>query len=330
MKIYHVETQEDYDALMVELEKKDAKWVSGEKATDIEVWYVRKKLTCILLEDNIIDYDRVDFCKKDYPNIPIQTYKAHPIENHDGVDVNRSDNMKIYHVGTQEDYDALMTELEGKGVLWNSGLKPTSSNHWIDRKEDTTVHLEDNKVITCASLGIVAEVYPNTPIQKYKAHPIENHDGMDVNRSDNMKIYHTETQEDYYALMIELEDQGILWYNGKEPTSRNNWRDRKEDTAVYLEDNKVITHASLSLAEDVYPNTPIQTYKAKWGYKAEAYVSMPKKETLNQTISERKNNMYEKKENDIPNKLVEMMEEHIELGLSLLSFLKEATRELTS
>ena len=33
-----------------------------------------------------------------------------------------------------------------------------------------------------------------------------------------MKIYHTETQEDYDALMVELERQGCKWYNGVQMT----------------------------------------------------------------------------------------------------------------
>ena len=36
MKIYHVETQEAYDALMVELEEKGYKWMGGDKLTDFD------------------------------------------------------------------------------------------------------------------------------------------------------------------------------------------------------------------------------------------------------------------------------------------------------
>lgn len=121
-----------------------------------------------------------------------------------------------------------------------------------------------------------------------------------------MKIYHVETQEDYDALMVELEEQGVLWDSGVKPTSLNHWIDYKEDTTVHLEDEKVITYASLGFVEGVYPNTPIQKYKEIKGY------------------NERTDSMYPKQD-DIPNKLLRMMEEHIELGLSLISFLDEAT-----
>ena len=36
MKIYHVETQQDYDALMSELEEKGCKWMGGDKLTDFD------------------------------------------------------------------------------------------------------------------------------------------------------------------------------------------------------------------------------------------------------------------------------------------------------
>jgi len=36
MKIYHVETQEAYDELMIELEEKGYKWLSGNKPTEFD------------------------------------------------------------------------------------------------------------------------------------------------------------------------------------------------------------------------------------------------------------------------------------------------------
>ena len=33
-----------------------------------------------------------------------------------------------------------------------------------------------------------------------------------------MEIYHTETQEDYDALMAKLENRGITWWTGKKAT----------------------------------------------------------------------------------------------------------------
>ena len=75
--------------------------------------------------------------------------------------------MKIYHTETQEDYDALMVELEGKSYIWASGRKPTESKDWVDHKENTGVVIE--KRITRAYIGVLKLEYPNIPITKYKA-----------------------------------------------------------------------------------------------------------------------------------------------------------------
>ncbi|MFC0232726.1 hypothetical protein ACFFIF_01830 [Vagococcus entomophilus] len=46
-------------------------------------------------------------------------------------------------------------------------------------------------------------------------------------------IYRTETQEDYNALMGELERKGYKWVGGEKPTERLSvWEDEKEDTCV--------------------------------------------------------------------------------------------------
>lgn len=76
MKIYHVETQEDYDALMVWLEERGAKWASGKKVTNIKIWHNYKECTCVFLENNIMQFGAIGFFKEEYPHIPIQKYKA--------------------------------------------------------------------------------------------------------------------------------------------------------------------------------------------------------------------------------------------------------------
>lgn len=53
---------------------------------------------------------------------------------------NKEETMKLYHVETQEDYDALMVKLEEEGCLWNySGFKPTAYNMWTSALEDTVI-----------------------------------------------------------------------------------------------------------------------------------------------------------------------------------------------
>ena len=38
MTIYHTETEEDYNSLMVELEKQGHEWLSGHKPTHFRYW----------------------------------------------------------------------------------------------------------------------------------------------------------------------------------------------------------------------------------------------------------------------------------------------------
>ena len=76
--------------------------------------------------------------------------------------------MKIYHTETQEDYDALMIELEAVGCEWFSGRKPTeATTYWKLNSIETCVKI-DKKVIAYNEKGYYAMRYPSTPIIKYK------------------------------------------------------------------------------------------------------------------------------------------------------------------
>lgn len=78
--------------------------------------------------------------------------------------------MQIYHTETQEDYDALMVELEKRGCLWVSGDKPTSpSSRWSKYTKSGFCVCVDGKLISFASKNFYKEYYPDIPIQKYKA-----------------------------------------------------------------------------------------------------------------------------------------------------------------
>lgn len=79
-----------------------------------------------------------------------------------------------------------------------------------------------------------------------------------------MKIYHTETQEDFDALLGKLKNEGYSWFFGEVITSYDSqlWERNKQNTVVYLEGDGV-SYGTLSYAEDNYPDTPIQKYKAK-------------------------------------------------------------------
>ena len=78
-----------------------------------------------------------------------------------------------------------------------------------------------------------------------------------------MKIYHTETQRDFDALMIELEEQGCKWSSRRKPTeATTNWKMNSSETCVKV-DEKVVLYAKKSFYAWEHPNIPITTYKAK-------------------------------------------------------------------
>ena len=77
MKIYHTETQADYDALMVELEGQGCKWFSGRKPTKATTyWKLNSIETCVKIDKKAIAYNEKGYYAMRYPSIPIIKYKA--------------------------------------------------------------------------------------------------------------------------------------------------------------------------------------------------------------------------------------------------------------
>lgn len=79
-----------------------------------------------------------------------------------------------------------------------------------------------------------------------------------------MKIYHTETQEDFDALLGKLKNEGYSWFFGEVITSYDSqlWERNKQNTVVHIEEEGV-SCGSLSYAKYLHPNTPIEKYKVK-------------------------------------------------------------------
>ena len=75
-KVYHVETQEAYDELMIELEEKCCKWKGGEKPTNFHVFKRYGKNTYIYDEYGVIQVSSGDYFKEHYNNEPVIEYKA--------------------------------------------------------------------------------------------------------------------------------------------------------------------------------------------------------------------------------------------------------------
>ena len=162
--------------------------------------------------------------------------------------------MKIYHTETQEDYDALMVELEEQGI------EILEKEYWKNNRHETVVFVHaigpygdsSRTDTTYGSLGWAFKNHPSVPITKYKAKVDE-----------KMKIYHTETQRDFDALMIELEAVGCEWFSGRKPTEATTyWKLNSSETCVKI-DKKVIAYNEKGYYAMGYPNTPITKYKAK-------------------------------------------------------------------
>lgn len=52
-------------------------------------------------------------------------------------------------------------------------------------------------------------------------------------------LYLVETQEDYDNLMVELDKLGVVWQDGKRPTTFNRWGTFKEKTVIRVCNNKI-------------------------------------------------------------------------------------------
>ncbi|MBF2653949.1 DUF3310 domain-containing protein [Listeria seeligeri] len=78
-----------------------------------------------------------------------------------------------------------------------------------------------------------------------------------------MELYHTETQEDYDALMVYVEEKGYRWDEKEKPTEYNCWNIFKKDTVIVIEYDVYLGVSSKEYYERVCPDTPIEKYKVK-------------------------------------------------------------------
>ena len=75
--------------------------------------------------------------------------------------------MKIYHVETKEDYDALMIELEENGCEWNSGAKPRNYNGFKRYGKDTYIY-DEYGVISLSSGEYFKKYRSDETLVEYK------------------------------------------------------------------------------------------------------------------------------------------------------------------
>lgn len=77
--------------------------------------------------------------------------------------------MKFYHVETQEDYDALMSELDEQGYKWRGGSSLKGENGWEFFGKETVILVQSLEEVSCSDKDCYTSVYPNEEIITYKA-----------------------------------------------------------------------------------------------------------------------------------------------------------------
>ena len=78
-----------------------------------------------------------------------------------------------------------------------------------------------------------------------------------------MTVYHVETQGDYNALMIELEEKGCEWRWGEKPTQLDKFKDYGKDTYIYEEYGGIISFSDGYYFKVYRSNETLVEYKAK-------------------------------------------------------------------
>ena len=77
-----------------------------------------------------------------------------------------------------------------------------------------------------------------------------------------MKLYHTQTREDYKALMDELESKGIRWHGGQKPHEFDGFDLHESETIFEVSDN-VISYFSMSFYKNNCNEFELIEYKAE-------------------------------------------------------------------
>lgn len=77
-----------------------------------------------------------------------------------------------------------------------------------------------------------------------------------------MKLYHTQTREDYKALMDELESKGIVWHGGQKPHEFDGFDLHESETILKVSEN-VICYFSMSFYKSNYNEFELIEYKAE-------------------------------------------------------------------
>ena len=110
--------------------------------------------------------------------------------------------MKIYHTETQQDYDALMSELEEKGCEWRSGVKPTQLDKFKDYGEDTCIYEECGE-ITLSDVECFKKYHRDKTLIEYKAR------GEKMEKNKNVKYLMFDTTDDIGLLSVKVISENL-------------------------------------------------------------------------------------------------------------------------
>ena len=77
-----------------------------------------------------------------------------------------------------------------------------------------------------------------------------------------MKLYHTQTRQDYNALMDELESKGVRWSNGKKPHEFDGFEKHESET-IFQVSNKEILYFSMNFYKKDFNEIEVIEYKVK-------------------------------------------------------------------
>ena len=110
--------------------------------------------------------------------------------------------MKIYHTETQQDYDALMSELEEKGCEWRSGVKPAQLDKFKVSGKDTCVY-EEYGEITISNIECFKKYHSDKTLIEYKAK------GEKMEKNKNVKYLMFDTTDDVGLLSVKVISENL-------------------------------------------------------------------------------------------------------------------------
>ena len=144
MKIYHTETQADYDALMIELKAVGCEWFSGRKPTEATTyWKLNSSETCVKIDKKVIAYNEKGYYAMRYPSAPIIKYK----EKADDKMKFTKENVKkvIDEYFLQADFEScgdLLAEIHNLDDTPEKVVVPKFVADWIEQKKEKETELQ--------------------------------------------------------------------------------------------------------------------------------------------------------------------------------------------